>query len=202
MTSGTSRYSTVTTNSLHLNPWLSVSYWTRHSLFTWGLLLTETAHKITYIWETVSLPFNISFLTKPHPWIYSFWWKHALGYYVFGPKHTRFPWGFLRRQKSSLIRCNRCNLQHVWERQSVKNSLPIIKAVTTSSKTQNEQLCFDKIKSSHGRSNTSGNKLRTYASLKSRYIIENYLNVPFPTCLHTILQKFGGVTWIETRALD
>jgi hypothetical protein len=88
---------------------------------------------------------------------------------------------------------SRCNLQHVWESQSVKNALPVVKAVTVELKNQYENLFFERITGSHGRSHTGGNKLRTYAMLKSDYQLETYVSVPFPTCFsHNIARIRTG----------
>jgi hypothetical protein len=78
----------------------------------------------------------------------------------------------------------RCRLQHIWERGLLqKDSPPIVKAVREVLTEQYEQLAFGRIHSVHGKSKTSGNKLRTYAMLKSEYKIENYLNIILPAHL-------------------
>ena len=63
------------------------------------------------------------------------------------------------------------------------DSPPIVKAVRADLTRQYEELAFGRINSVHGKSKAHGNKLRTYAMLKTDYNIENYLNIILPAHL-------------------
>ena len=71
----------------------------------------------------------------------------------------------------------RCGLTHFWQNPTIPSNFNISKCVYNILKHKYENLFFNSINSDTGVTKTGGNKLRTYATLKHEYKMENYLNL-------------------------
>ena len=78
---------------------------------------------------------------------------------------------------ATLVRCilTRCNLERVWNSQRVTNSKQVVMQVRTELEKQFKKTFFAQIQSADGKTGRSGNKLRTYKTIKQTYQTEKYL---------------------------
>ena len=82
-----------------------------------------------------------------------------------------------QKNGATLVRAilTRCNLEGLWNNQRVGNAKKVIIQVGSELKNQFKATIFEQLQSENGKDGRSGNKLRTYKTIKETYNTEQYL---------------------------